>query len=301
MLQQIRGFIHIIIAYLSDFCSLIGRPLFYQIQYQRFRNDFTGRDKKNKLCLLGNGPSFSLIEKHLKEFKDFDFCAVNLSVNTELFFILKPKMLVMVDMIFWMQPELDKIKKAWENIQRIDWDIQVFLPYNFPNYMKEEFEKNKKVKVCRYPNNSWEPETKIANKIKLRLYKKGLLSPNGTNVSIAAIYTAILNGYKEINLLGVEHSWMRDIKVNESNEVVLIDRHYYGDTEHVWRDYEGNPIKLRDFLESQLATFTGHLYLNEFAKYMHVKIINRTVGSYIDAYEKKSFEDLFVASCDNNG
>ena len=126
MLQQIRGFIHIIIAYLSDFFSLIGRPLFYQIQYQRFRNDFTGRDKKNKLCLLGNGPSFSLIEKHLKEFKDFDFCAVNLSVNTDLFFILKPKMLVMVDMIFWMQPELDKIKKAWENIQRIDWDIQVF-------------------------------------------------------------------------------------------------------------------------------------------------------------------------------
>lgn len=50
-------------------------------------------------------------------------------------------MLVMVDMIFWKQPELDKIKKAWNNIQRINWDIQVFLPYDFPNSMKNTFEK----------------------------------------------------------------------------------------------------------------------------------------------------------------
>ena len=175
----------------------------------------------------------TILEENIDKLKDYDFCAVNLSVNTELFFILKPKMLVMVDMIFWKQPELDKIKKAWNNIQRINWDIQVFLPYDFPNSMKNTFEKNKYVKVCRYANNCWDPETHRAKQLKMWLYKKGLVSPNGTNVSIAAIYTSILNGYKEINLLGVEHSWMRDIKVNEKNEVILIDRHYYGDTEHI--------------------------------------------------------------------
>ena len=53
------------------------------------------------------------------------------------------------------------------------------------------------------------------------LHKRGWVSPNGSNVSIGAIYSAILNGYKEINLLGLEHSWMKDIRVNDKNEVVL--------------------------------------------------------------------------------
>ncbi len=47
-------------------------------------------------------------------------------------------MLVMVDMIFWMQPELDKIKKAWENIQRINWNIQTLLSYDLENYKEEK-------------------------------------------------------------------------------------------------------------------------------------------------------------------
>ena len=86
---------------------------------------------------------------------------------------------------------------------------------------------------------------------------------------------------------------MKDIRVNDKNEVVLIDRHYYGDVEHVWLDYEGNPIKLIDFLSSQLVTFTGHLNLKNFADYLgDVKIINRTKDSYIDAYERASFESL---------
>lgn len=293
MLQRFRHIVHIIIAYISDYLSLLGRPLFYQIQFQHFRNDFDNNTKRRKLCLLGNGPSFSLIEKHLDQLKDFDFCAVNLSVNTDLFFKLKPKMLVMVDMLFWQKPESEHIKKAWDNIQRIDWAIQIFIPYDFPYHIKEAFEKNKNVTVRRYANNSWEPETKYANRIKMWLYKKGLVSPNFSNVSLSAIYAAILCGYKEINLLGVEHSWMKDIGVNNCNEVVVVDRHYYGENETVWRNYDGTPIRLIDFLSSQLVTFTGHLYLQEFADYMNVKIFNRTTGSFIDAYEKRTLDTLF--------
>ena len=293
MLQRFRHIVHIIIAYISDYLSLLGRPLFYQLQFQHFGNDFDYSIRNRKLCLLGNGPSFSLIEKHLDQLKDFDFCAVNLSVNTDLFFKLKPKMLVMVDMLFWQKPESEHIKKAWDNIQRIDWAIQIFIPYDFPYHIKEAFEKNKNVTVRRYANNSWEPETKYANRIKMWLYKKGLVSPNFSNVSLSAIYAAILCGYKEINLLGVEHSWMKDIRVNNCNEVVVVDRHYYGENETVWRNYDGTPIRLIDFLSSQLVTFTGHLYLQEFADYMNVKIFNRTTGSFIDAYEKRTLDTLF--------
>ena len=90
---------------------------------------------------------------------------------------------------------------------------------------------------------------------------------------------------------------MKDIKVNDKNEVVLINRHYYGDVEHVWRDYEGNPIQLIDFLASQLQTFTGHMSLRSFADYIgDVRIINRTKDSYIDAYERDTFENMLESS-----
>lgn len=282
-----------IIAFFSDYLSILGRPLFYQLQYQRFRNDFSGKVKTNKLFVLGNGPSFAIIEKHLNKIENIDFLAVNNSINTDLFFKLKPKMFVIVDMVYWMHPTRDSVIKTYKNAERIDWNIEIFLPYNFPSYMKSKFESNSHIRVCRYANNPWEPEMKSAQRLKWWLYKKGLLSPNGSNVSLAAIYTAILNGYKNIYLFGVEHSWMRDVRVNAQNEVVLIDRHYYGDSEHVWVDYEGKPIHLIDFLSSQLCTFTMHMNLRKFADYLgDVKIINCTEGSYIDAYERGKLEDI---------
>lgn len=295
MIQKFRHIVHQIIAFFSDYLSLLGRPLFYQLQYQRFRNEFRGEVKSNKLCILGNGPSFSIIEKHLDNLNNVDFLAVNQSINTNLFFKLRPKMFVVVDMIYWMHPNSEFVIKTYENAQKIDWDIEIFLPYNFPSYMKRNFENNPHIRVCRYANNPWEPEMKAAQQLKWWLYKRGLLSPNGSNVSLAAIYTAILNGYKRIYLFGVEHSWMRDVKVNDNNEVVLVDRHYYGDTEHVWVDYEGKPIKLVDFLSSQLCTFQMHMNLRCFADYLgDVKIINCTEGSYIDAYERGCLEDLLA-------
>ena len=297
MIQKFRHIVHLILAFFSDYFSLLGRPLFYQLQFQHFKCEFDNKVQPKRLCLLGNGPTFAQIEEHLEALKNFDFCAVNLSVNTNIFFRLKPKMFVIVDMIFWQQPEKEGIKECWENIQKIDWDITICIPFNFPNSMKRTFEKNHFVKVRRYSNNVWHPELRVANRLKMWLYKKGWVSPDGTNVSIGAIYASILNGYKEINLLGLEHSWMKDIKVNYKNEVVLINRHYYGDVEHVWRDYEGNPIKLIDFLASQLQTFTGHMSLRSFADYIgDVRIINRTKDSYIDAYERDTFENMLESS-----
>ena len=157
MIQKFRHIVHLFLAFFSDYLSLLGRPLFYQLQFQRFKFEFENKAQPKRLCLLGNGPTFTQIEDHLDALKDFDFCAVNLSVNTEIFFRIKPKMFVIVDMIFWQQPEKEGIKECWENIQKIDWDITICIPFNFPNSMKRTFEKNNFVKVRRYSNNVWQP------------------------------------------------------------------------------------------------------------------------------------------------
>lgn len=292
MIQKLRHIVHLIIVFFSDYLSLLGRPLFYQLQFQHFHKEIIVKSQNRQLCILGNGPSFSLIIEHFEEMKDIDFCAVNLSVNTDVFFRIKPKLYVIVDMGFWINNSDKRFVYTRENISKIDWDIIIMLPFNCPNSFKIKLEGNPHVKVCRYPNNPWYPELKMAKRLKKWLFKKGLISPNGSNVSIAAVYTALLKGYKDISLIGFELSWMKDIKVNDKNEVVLIDRHYYGDVEHVWLDYEGKPIKLVDFLSSQVTTFTGHMELKQFSDYIGAKIVNRTEGSYIDSYERGSFDEL---------
>ena len=86
MIQKFRHIVHLIVAFLSDYLYLLGRPLFYQLQYQHFRNEFSGKKKTNRLFILGNGPSFNVVEKYLDKIQNTDFLSVNQSINTELFF-----------------------------------------------------------------------------------------------------------------------------------------------------------------------------------------------------------------------
>ena len=293
MVQKIRHYIHLILALFSDLWGLV-RPLAYQLQYQHFKNDVPNKKQAKKLCLLGNGPSFSQIVNNLEALSQYDFCTVNLSINNQVFRQIKPQIHIFVDKAIWVFKDREDIKLFWENIKLIDWNIILLVPYGCPKWAIQSFEKNPCVKVHRFCNNSWKPELRPFKSIRMWLFKKGILSPNQSNVTISAIYNSILMGYKSIYLLGVEHSWMRDVHVNERNEVVLTDRHFYGEREIVWRDYEGKPIKLIDLLQSLCSTFGAHLDLRSFADYLgDVKIINCTEGSYIDAYERGKLEDYF--------
>ncbi len=293
MIQQFRHIVHLVISFFSDYFYLLGRPLFYQIQYQHLKNEIPRINQTKKLCLLGNGPSFSQITTHLDALNQYDFCTVNLSINNPVYKQIKPKIHVFVDKGIWVSKDREDVKLLWDNIKLIDWNISLLVPYACPKWVIDSFEKNPFVKVYRFCNNSWNPEQRFAKSLRMWLFKKGLVSPNETNVTISAIYSSILMGYKYIYLLGVEHSWMRDVRVNKKNEVVLTDRHFYGEKEMVWRNYEGNPIKLVDLLQSLHATFGAHLDLRSFADYLgDVKIINCTEGSYIDAYERGKLEDI---------
>ena len=52
MVQKFRHIVHLIIAFFSDYLSLLGRPLFYQLQYQHFRNEIGNNIQKKKLCIF---------------------------------------------------------------------------------------------------------------------------------------------------------------------------------------------------------------------------------------------------------
>ena len=50
--------------------------------------------------------------------------------------------------------------------------------------------------------------------------------PFSQNVLVAAIYISLNLGYKNIYLLGADHSWAHDVSVNDDNQLCLNDRHF---------------------------------------------------------------------------
>ncbi len=105
--------------------------------------------------------------------------------------------------------------------------------------------------------------------------------PRAMNVMCASIFLMINLGYREIYLLGADHSWLESFYVNERNQVILGDKHFYGDQSVVC------PYSLSKWLQNVSTGFRTHERLSEYANYMGVKVYNATEGSYIDAYERK--------------
>ncbi len=287
-----RQIIHKFIAFLTDIYDLF-RALSFQFQNQFFKNEIKREDTDKRLFILGNGASLKSIVDRFDEFKDSDFCVVNFSINTEIFWKIKPKMYVLTDRVYYLFKDREDTRTVREKMQMVNWPMGLYIPYHFPKWIVEGFKQNRNITVCRYNTSPWKPELKLFSKLKYWLYSKGVIAPACTNIIVAAIYTSILKGYKQIYLLGAEHSWMHDVKLNDKNEVVLTEKHYYGTYDRIWVDYDGNPIKITDLLESLLSTFTSYQYLEEFSKYLgNIKIINCTEGSYIDAFERMKIDKV---------
>ncbi len=279
------------ILFLCDILKL-SIPLWYQLKLQKFRS-LKYEEKNNPLLILGNGPSLNKIKEHIKDRTSVDLCCVNFSLLTDIFYELKPDVLVFADPCFFGKVADPQLKKKVEDVYnaistKINWSISIFVPWGVPNSFSKICDSNSNVRVFFYTTCDWKVSTKWSKKIRLILYKKALLSPSVQNVVVGAIYNAINRGYKNIYLYGVEHSWLKYTYINDNNENCLVDEHYYGNTERVWKHADGTPIPLHELLSMLANTFRSYFELKEYADYLgDVRIINKTPGSFIDAFDRE--------------
>lgn len=113
--------------------------------------------------------------------------------------------------------------------------------------------------------------------------------PRPHNVIIPSLMCGIWMGYKNIGLLGAEHSWLPTITVNDNNQVLLNHQHFYDDGAKVnVMTYEGRRTrKLHEVLEKFYFSFRSYWIIQSFAEKQGVKITNFTPNSYIDAFPKQ--------------
>ncbi|MEZ4884848.1 MAG: hypothetical protein R3E32_09000 [Chitinophagales bacterium] len=262
----------------------------------KFRSPMPPKSKQNCI-ILANGPS---LKDSLRQNPDafdkekYDLFCVNYFANTDFYERLKPNYCVLIAPEYWVEEFedistiLQKRTQLFENIEaKTDWEMTILIPWEAKKSKawKELFKNKPNIHIQYFNRTPVEGCTSINH----FLFKHRLGMPRPHNVLLPSIWLTINMHYQNIYLVGSDHSWLPEISVNDQNEVLINQKHFYDDTTSVpkpMRKATGKR-KLYEVLEKFMLAFKGYFILNKYAKTKGVKIWNSTPNSFIDAFERK--------------
>ena len=196
--------------------------------------DFVYSGKINAVAhVLGNGPSLRASLHLIK--KEDRIIMVNFSVLTDLFFELKPRYLCLADPSFFEKiddGDLEEKKiELIERLKQVDWELTVVTPAG--------------ANTAHFQVNSAWISFAFVNGVPLdfsmkywrwSLYKRNFAMPSLQNVIILAVYISLQRGYGTVYLHGVDSDSYKEICINQLNEMVLKELHYYGTSDRNMND-----------------------------------------------------------------
>lgn len=238
------------------------------------------------IVILANGPSLNdTMARHTDILKNSVTMAVNFAANTDMFFDLRPRYYVMVDPVFFGDDSVANIARLRQNLARVSWPMTIFVPRRFIKAVPTSIIANPNISTAGLNTVGIEGWQWLKN----FAYSSRLGMPRPRNVLIPAIMAAIAMGYKEIYLTGADHSWMKTISVDDNNNVVSVQPHFYKDNEAELRrvDTTYRGLRLHDVVESFAIAFRSYHTLARFAARQGISIYNSTPGSFIDAFERR--------------
>ncbi len=257
------------------------------------------RTSEEELVIMGNGPSLKeILGSDVENLQNKTLWAVNFFGNSPFFEKVKPSYYLMVGPEFWrqnVQPNYISLRETlFENIiNKTQWPMTIFLP---PEAFKSKFLKKYLHKNSALSFKAFNPTpVEGVQWFNHLLFKRNLGMPRPHNVIIPSIMVALNMGFKKIFLIGVEHSWLPTISVNDNNEVLFRNKHFYDPDkikDHRMYRLGLRPRMLHDVLEKFMLTFRGYVLMAEYAAVKKAKIFNCTPGSFIDAFERKKIEEL---------
>ncbi|MDD2635560.1 MAG: hypothetical protein PHW82_08690 [Bacteroidales bacterium] len=256
------------------------------------------RTNQKRLIILGNGPSFkNTLESNFDFIKKQELICLNHFAITEYYTQLKPRYYFTIAHDLF----LDNTKQEYKNASirlfntiadNTDWPLKFFITYEARKEKRwqEILKKNKNVEIV-YMNVTPVEGFKW---FRYYCYNHGLGMTRPHNIMIPSIHFAIFSNVKEILLIGSEHSWIKEIHVDENNNVLFFNEHFY-DKEKQYKEYNNrgqSAFKLHEVLATIAAAFKSYQELNEYAQSRNISIYNCTKGSFIDAFERKQIEEF---------
>ncbi len=282
-----------------NFCFKSLASIFKIIFLSKNSKDFRNLKKiNNDILILGNGPSLKpFIEENIEKISKYDIIAVNHFAISEHYTELKPKFYIAIAFDLFLDNVMPHFIEASNKLfnaiaDKTDWELNFFISSAAKNHLRWQqiLAKNKNIEII-YLNLT--PIEGFRSFV-FRNFNKAKGMPRPHNVMVPAIFIAIKLTNKNVFLSGVDHSWLRELHVDNDNKVLFYNQHFYDkDIKAKQFDYSGQRyMKLHEILNTMSKAFESYHILQEYAEYKQIKIINLTQNSYIDAFEKADFNEL---------
>lgn len=240
-------------------------------------------DNNNTLIVMGNGPSLSnTIDNDFYSLSTNPTLAVNFAANAPEFKKLQPRYYVIADPHFYTSCNNLAVNRLTQNLSSVDWEMTLFLPVKARNSTLAHLNKN--IKIEYFNPIGIEGFNWLEN----IAFSHGWGMPRPRNVLIPAIMIATRLGYKNIFIAGADHSWMQTISVNDNNEVISIQPHFYKDDESEQQRINIEYLKhpLHKIIQSFYIAFSAYHTIQRYAISRGISIYNSTPKSFIDAFPR---------------
>ena len=260
---------------------------------QSYINKYFGR-----CCVLANGPSLkdALAKYDAGELEiTSDSVMVNLAALDDHFWIIRPKHMCFSDILFCQDfaPRKEQVRKQFEMLnEKVDWDINLYLCYRttweietFQLYSQItnpyiHFMPMNEIYLEKWPVKYWK-----------RMLSSGYFMPHKGTVGNVALHVALLCGYKEIELYGVDQNWFLNFHMTDDNKLNVIETHFYDkDGERNMKPFirpsDGNNKRISECMNTLCFQFRTHEIHAWWAKQIGAHILNCTPDSMIDCFDR---------------
>lgn len=277
------------IGFFVDNLGLSIKSLFKLMLKSRKSTILKVASDEDSIIIMGNGPSLNdAIVNSFDKLTTIPTLAVNFAANAPQFTQLRPRYYVLADPHFFVATDDVNVKKLMANMSSIDWKMTLFVPFEAK---KRGFAiNNENIKVEYFNFIAVEGFEWIEN----WAYASGRGMPRPRNVLIPSIMTAMKLGYGNIYVTGADHSWTKTLSVNERNEVVSIQPHFYKEDEQEQKRIKVDYLKypLHQIIYSFYVAFKAYHKIQHYALHRGVKVYNSTPESFIDAFPRKPLSDI---------
>lgn len=249
-----------------------------------------------KMIILANGPSLKNVLREIglkKKFENVDFTVMNFFAFDPSFLKIKPRFYCLADPMYIRENHRnEEVKRLFRYLQEnVDWEMNLYIPkwFGVKRFLSYSLLVNPHIHIVSVNDTTYVGFECCRNWV----LKKNLALPPICTVAQLGLYMAINNGFDEIELYGVEHNMICSLFVNDQNQLCNKEEHFYDQKvvlKPIIRNDNGQLFKIADYLIGAGKMFQTHDQLAEYAKMLHVRIVNCTVDSMIDSYERMTNE-----------
>ncbi len=256
------------------------------------------KPKAEDVVILGNGPSFKkMVQEHRSFINTRDIFCVNHFPSTEYYEAMQPKFYITSAPDLWLDDIdtyfVDQSNRLFNTMaEKTTWPLIFYIPFEAGkfNRWKNILARNPNIEI-RYYNNTPIEGWKWFRHF---CFDAGWGMPRPHNVMIPSLMVTLNMGYKTIYLWGADHSWLSEISINDQNQVLINQKHFYDEQTSVGKPLDKRGVgsrNLPELLTKFVHAFNGYFVIKKYAQSRQATIWNNTPNSFIDAFDRMDLSD----------